>query len=131
MASSDNFQIHIKTKSNPSPDRLLFASIKEAILGKDYDLAVILTSPTETHRLNREYRHKDFPTDILSFPLNSFEGEIYLDIQTAKKEAPKFDRSIENFLPFLFIHGCLHLKGMAHGSTMENEEKKFRTQFGV
>ena len=131
MASSDNFQIHIKTKSNPSPDRLLFASIKEAILGKEYDLAVIITSPEETHRLNRDYRQKDFPTDILSFPLNSFEGEIYLDIETAKKEAPKFDRPIENFLPFLFIHGCLHLKGMEHSSTMENEEKKFRTQFGV
>lgn len=131
MANSDNFQIHIKTKSNPSPDRLLFASIKEAILGKKYDLAVIITSPEETHRLNREYRQKDFPTDILSFPLNSFEGEIYLDIETAKKEAPKFDRSIENFLPFLFIHGCLHLKGMEHSSTMENEEKKFRKQFGI
>lgn len=131
MASSDTFQIHTKSKSNPSPDRLFFASIKEAILGKEYDLALILTSPEETHRLNRDYRQKDFPTDILSFPLNSFEGEIYLDIETAKKEAPKFDRPIENFLPFLFIHGCLHLKGMEHSSTMENEEKKFRKQFGI
>ncbi|MEK9131713.1 MAG: rRNA maturation RNase YbeY [Patescibacteria group bacterium] len=131
MTSPDNFHIHIKTKSNPSPDRLLFASIKEAILGKDYDLAVILTTPKETQRLNRDYRQKDSPTDILSFPINSFEGEIYLDIETAKVEAPKFDRPIENFLPFLFIHGCLHLKGMAHGSTMEKIEAKFRKEFGI
>ena len=131
MASENNFQIHVKTKSNPSPDRLLFASIKEAILGKGYDLAVILTTPEETQRLNREYRQKDYPTDILSFPLNSLEGEIYLDIETAKAEAPKFDRPIENFLPFLFIHGCLHLKGMTHGSTMEKIEAKFRKEFGI
>ena len=131
MASVDNFQIHIKTKSNPSPDRVLFQSIKEEILGKDYDLAVILTSPEETRRLNHAYRQKDFPTDILSFPLNRFEGEIYLDIETAKVEAPTFDRPIKNFLPFLFIHGCLHLKGMQHSSTMEREEKKFRAQFGI
>ena len=48
-----------------------------------------------------------------------------------RKEAKKFDREFKNFIQFLFIHGCVHLKGFTHGSRMESEEVKFRKQFGV
>jgi ssRNA-specific RNase YbeY (16S rRNA maturation enzyme) len=45
--------------------------------------------------------------------------------------AKDFDRSYENFIYFLFIHGCVHLKGYDHGSTMERIEAKFRKEFGI
>jgi probable rRNA maturation factor len=108
-----------------------FHKIKEAVLGKDYDLSWAFVSPQEIQRLNLMYRNMNVPTDILSFPLSKKEGEIYICLSEARKEAKKFDRSYENFLLFLFIHGLVHLKGYDHGSTMERIEAKFRKEFGV
>jgi len=109
----------------------LFTTIKNKILGKDYDLSWAFITPQKIGELNRIYRNIDKPTDILSFPLSKTEGEIYICLSEARKEARNFDRKYENFLAFLFIHGCVHLKGYDHGSTMESIEAKFRKEFGV
>ena len=71
------------------------------------------------------------PTDILSFPLSDNFGEMYINIEMTKLEAKKFERTYENFLGFLFIHGLVHLKGLDHGSTMESIEARFRKKFGI
>ena len=81
--------------------------------------------------LNSKYRNINHSTDILSFPLEVDSGEIYMCIDEAKKEAPKFDRNIDTFIPFLFIHGLVHLLGFDHGSKMESKERAVRQQFGV
>lgn len=112
-------------------DKKKFDSIKKAILGKEYELSFAFISPEEIQKLNLTYRNINKPTDILSFPLSVTEGELYICLEEAKKEASKFDRPFENFLSFLFIHGCVHLKGYDHGSTMESIETKFRTKFGI
>ncbi len=106
-------------------------SIKNEILGKDYDLSFSFIGPKQIQKLNKIYRNIDKPTDILSFPLNENEGEIYICKTEAKKESKKFDREYENFLTFLLIHGMVHLKGFDHGSTMESIESKFRKKFGI
>lgn len=108
-----------------------FEEMKNEILGKDYDLSWAFISPKKIHQLNLTYRNMDKPTDILSFPLSDNEGEIYICLSETKKEAKRFERTLENFLQFLFIHGLVHLKGYDHGSTMENIETKFRKKFGV
>jgi probable rRNA maturation factor len=108
-----------------------FKKIKEAVLGKDYDLSWSFISSAKIQKLNLIYRNLDKPTDILSFPLSKKEGEIYICESEAKKETQKFERKYDNFLYFLFIHGCVHLKGYDHGSTMERIETKFRKQFGI
>ncbi len=87
--------------------------------------------PARMKELNFMYRNKNEPTDILSFPLSKTEGEMYICLSEAKKEAKKFDRKPENFLAFLFIHGCVHLKGYDHGGTMERLEVKFRRKFKI
>jgi probable rRNA maturation factor len=83
------------------------------------------------HAINLKHRGKDKPTNILSFPLDKNSGQIFICPSYSKKEAPDFDRTFSNYLGFLFIHGVIHLKGFDHGSTMENEERKIRTQFGI
>jgi len=105
--------------------------IKEAILGKEYDLSFAFISEKKIKELNKTYRKIDKSTDILSFPLSDHEGEIYICKSEAHKEARKFDRKYENFLSFLFIHGLVHLKGYDHSSTMENIEAKFQKEFGI
>jgi probable rRNA maturation factor len=111
--------------------KLPFQAIKEASLGKKYSLNLIITTSKQIEKLNTIYRDKEYPTDILSFPISDNEGEIYISLAETKKEAVKFERTFENFLAFLFIHGCVHLKGYDHSSTMEDIEVDLRKQFKV
>jgi probable rRNA maturation factor len=108
-----------------------FKEIKDKILGKDYDLSWAFITPKEIQKLNLTYRNLNKPTDILSFPLSKTVGELYICKSESRKEARKFDRDYENFIDFIFIHGCVHLKGYDHGSTMERIEAKFRKEFGI
>ena len=111
--------------------RLPFAKITEAVLGKEYDCSLVIVGSKKSQELNRTYREKDYPTNILSFPLDKNEGEIFLDLKKAREDAVNFDRSYTNFIGFLFIHALLHLKGLDHGAKMETAEKKIRTGFKI
>ena len=108
-----------------------FLSIKKAALGQAYHLNLIFAAPSQVKKLNLIYRDKDRSTDILSFPLSQDEGEIYICPAEARKEAKNFGRSYEDFVFFLFIHGCVHLKGHEHGATMESIEAKLRKRFRI
>ncbi len=126
---SSNFSISNETKEIlPTID---FHAMKETVLGVDYNLSLVITSLQKIQGLNNQYRHKNAPTDILSFPLSENEGEIHICPEEARKESFKFKRNYKNFLAFLFIHGCVHLKGHDHGSTMEQVEVELRAKFGV
>lgn len=104
--------------------------MKDAVLGKNYDLSLVIVGNTRSQKLNATYRGKAKSTNILSFPLSKMEGEIFLNLNVAKKEAPQFDKTYTEFVAYLVIHGMLHLKGHSHGSTMERLEKKFLHEFG-
>ncbi len=123
------FNLTNATKSKlPNLD---FKGMKDAVLGKKYELSFIIVGKAEIKKLNKKYREIDKPTDILSFPLSDNFGEIYINPEMARVEAEKFDRDYENFIGFLFIHGLTHLKGFDHGSTMESIEARFRKKFGI
>ena len=111
--------------------RLPFVKIAEAVLGTEYDCSLVIVSSRKSRELNLTYREKDSSTNILSFPLTDNEGEIFLDLKKSRADAPNFDRSYTNFIGFLFIHGLFHLKGLDHGTKMENAEKRVRTQFKI
>lgn len=126
----NNCIIMRKTKGRvPS---LPFLEIKEDILGKKYDLSVVFPTIKESISLHLQWKKEPGPVNILSFPLDEESGEIIMTLTQARKEAPKYNRNYHNHLVFLFIHGCLHLKGMTHGAKMEQQEqlwyKKFATQ---
>lgn len=110
-----------------------FLTIKEKILGKNYSLTIIFCTPEESKLRNKTYRDKDYPTNILSFPLSNLpaggEGEIYISLATARKDAKNFDMSYQKFLHLLVIHGNLHLKGYDHSSTMEKLEDSYLNKF--
>lgn len=103
--------------------------IKKEILGETYNLSINFVSPTVAQNLNIEYRKKDYIPNILSFPLSKKEGEIFICLSVARKEAKNFSLSYENFLTLLIIHGCLHLKGIDHGEKMEQEESKYLKKY--
>ena len=125
----DSFTITNTTK-NTLP-RVSFDDIKDKTLGKKYSLSLVFVGDKKSRKLNKTYRGKDKPTNILSFNYDKSEGEIFINLRKAKSEAKLFDRKFDNFIAFLFIHGLLHLKGMEHSSTMEKAEEKLRKQFRV
>lgn len=106
-----------------------YKEMKEKILGKGYSLTVAFCSPKESQDRNKMYRDKDYATNILSFPIEKNEGEIYICLSVVRKDAKKFSMSYHQFLHLLLAHGMLHLKGYDHGSTMEMLEQKYCKQF--
>ena len=103
--------------------------IKDYTLGQKYSLNVNFVSPKEAQKLNIDYRQKDYIPNILSFPLSKDEGEIFICLSVARREAKKFSLTYKEFLTLLLVHGCLHLKGMEHGEKMEKEEERISKKF--
>ena len=108
-----------------------FDQIKKAILGEKFELSLVFVSAKKIQELNKTYRNINKPTDILSFPLSKTSGEILICKSETRKMMKEFGRSFDNFLAFLFIHGCVHLKGFDHGDKMEKIEVKFRKIFNI
>jgi probable rRNA maturation factor len=136
----ENFSVLNKTKSKKGKLlRLPFADIKNAVLGEDYELSLVIVSKAAIRKLNKAYREKDYPTDILSFGLGKTSGEIFINLDVAFKKAKEFGRNTEggersrtnkDYLGFLFIHGLYHLKGYDHGKKMEKLEQDMCKKFG-
>ncbi len=117
------FNLDISNTTQLRP-RVPFEKIKNAILGRPYELSLVLMADTMATRLNAEHKNKKGPTNILSFPLTKNEGEIFINVRRAKRDAKKFNHTSSQHVAFLFIHGCLHLKGRLHGVAMEREEER-------
>lgn len=109
--------------------RIPFSEIKNALLGKKYVLSINFIGPKEAKDLNVSYRQKDYTPNILSFPLSESEGEIYICLSIVRNGAKEFGLSYAAFLHLVIIHGCLHLKGHDHSSTMEELEGKYLKKF--
>ncbi len=93
-------------------------------------LNVVFVDDKEIHRLNKEYRKKDKPTDVLSFSYietpdfdhTGLIGEIYISVETAKRQAAEVGWTLEEELVKLFVHGLLHIFGYDHETDEEYEE---------
>ena len=110
-----------------------FTKLKNDILGKEYSLSIAFVSENKSKELNKKYRKKNKPTNVLSFALRKNEGELVLCKAIINKEAKKEGITFDGWLGFLVIHGMLHLKGHKHGKKMEKLEEKYlsRTKFFI
>lgn len=81
------------------------------------EIAIRLTDNAELHRLNLQFRRKDQPTDILSFPAGPHAppgGDIAIALETTATAAAKRGISLEQHTQHLIVHGVLHLLGHDH-----------------
>ena len=108
----------------------MYAEIKKDILGEGYSLSVAFVSTKKSKELNKKYRRKDKPTNVLSFALHENEGELILCKEVIQREARSQKINYQNYLLFLVIHGMLHLKGMIHSSKMDKAEKFYCKKYG-
>lgn len=106
------------------------------------EISVTFVNNDRIQEINREYRNKDYPTDVISFALEELgEGEIevvgadippvlgdlIISIPKAKEQAAEYNHSFMRELGFLSVHGFLHLLGYDH-ETSEDELKMFSKQ---
>ncbi len=126
--NATSFTISSTIKSFPS---FPYREIKDAVLGKKYELSLTFVGPARAQKLNLAYRQKSYVPDVLSFPLNEACGEIYICPEVSYKAAKGFKLSKEGYIAFLFIHGLLHLKGHDHSDTMESLERRYVKQFKI
>ena len=93
-------------------------------LDEDYEISVTFVRSRTIHTINRDYRGIDRPTDVISFAiqddLEGFEeenkdlGDIFINIDYARKQAKEYGHSYEREICFLFTHGLLHCLGYDH-----------------
>lgn len=90
---------------------------------------IILTGDGKIHELNREFLNHDHPTDVITFELENkpLEGEIYISIDTAERQAAEYKVSLTNELMRLAVHGILHLAGYKDDSE-ENRSRMARLE---
>lgn len=102
---------------------------------------VIFVDRKKIHQLNKEYRHIDHETDVITFALEDESsvrlpkgirvlGDIYICVPKAVEQAKEYGHSFERELSFLAVHGFYHLLGYDH-QTKEEEEIMFSKQEAI
>ena len=144
-------QIECECKDLPEFDyktlieKVIIASLDEEGCPYEAEVNVVLTDNEEIHRVNKEFRDIDRPTDVLSFPMVEYEvpgefdfleeeydcfhpesgelllGDIMISVERAREQAEEYGHSLEREMAFLTAHSMLHLCGYDH---MEEEERK-------
>lgn len=125
--------------------RDLSCRILDAVDQADAELSVVLTDDTEIHGLNKTWRDKDRPTDVLSFPQTDEPfpgapvtlGDVVISMDTAHQQSLEMKHSLEDEVTRLMVHGVLHLLGHDHedggpqAERMKREEMRVLTALGV
>lgn len=130
MSSSAHFSIAHTTRGYPRlPSHTQLEKMKNDVLGTSYVLSLVFVGARRAQTLNRTHRKKTYTPNVLSFPLDSTHGEIFLTPDIAQKEAARRGMTTRRYIGFLFIHALLHLKGIRHGDTMDMLEKKYCAKY--
>jgi probable rRNA maturation factor len=96
-----------------------FLNRARAAVELDGEVDVLLASDAALRRLNRDFRGKDKPTDVLSFPspeeiARQHSGDLAISLETAARQAAGFGHTLRDEVRILMLHGLLHLSGMDH-----------------
>ena len=109
-----------------------FAKRLSTTVAPGLGFTVLITIDKELQRLNSEFLGKDYPTDVLSFPIPGDPaelGEMAISAQRARLQAKEFRHTVEQEIAVLMLHGLLHLMGMDHeidSGKMRRAERKWR-----
>jgi len=104
---------------------------------KNSEVSINLVNDKQIHKLNKQYRGIDKPTNVLSFELGDdiLLGDIFISIDTVKREAKESGITFEEHVAHMIVHGMLHLQGYDHlndkeANVMESKEIKILKKLG-
>jgi probable rRNA maturation factor len=107
-----------------------FLTDLETRVGRGLTVTCLITTDAELRRLNRQFRGKNYATDVLSFP----PDEMAISLDRAAAQAKELGHSLDEELRILMLHGMLHLCGLDHetdSGKMLRVEKRWRKQLGL
>ena len=113
--------------------RMFLRRTAEQVVGRR-QVNCLITGDAQLRALNREFRGKDSPTDVLSFPAAEGGGEIAISLDTAVRQAAELGHCAEQELRILILHALLHLAGMDHetdSGEMRRAEARWRRRLGL
>ena len=116
-----------------------FLAVAQKAVRLKGQVTVLLTTDEAMKGLNRRFRAKNKPTDVLSFPAEGvgsegLAGDLAISVTTALGQAAERGHSLSTEIKVLILHGLLHLAGYDHerdGGTMERRERRLRKQLGL
>ncbi len=125
---------HGRELSRSANDLLRFARSARKAAGLQGTVSILVQSSERMRAMNRYFRHKDKPTDVLSFPAGRelqgmHEGDIAISADIAADNARSLGHSLTNEIKVLILHGMLHLAGYDHerdSGEMAREERRLR-----
>ena len=133
--------------NNAVPATIMAADAPSEIASREIEVSVVLTDDASVQVLNREYRGKDKPTNVLSFAALDGDdplppegpvhiGDIILALETLRREAEDLGKPLQDHFTHLLIHGTLHLLGYDHendddANIMESLEISILSTFGI
>ncbi|WP_376746828.1 rRNA maturation RNase YbeY [Anaerospora hongkongensis] len=110
-------------------------------LTENNEVSLVFCDDAYIQNLNRDYRGKDQPTDVLSFALNEGEepeivdgpvqvllGDIIISLETAARQAEEYNHSLEREVAYLTVHGMLHLLGYDHMTEEDKAEMRLEEE---
>lgn len=128
--------IDIQNNTELQIDFTKIETILNSLTNKEIEL--VITDNTEIQQINKEYRGKDIPTDVLSFPYEEMPfsplGSIVISKNFVEEKAQEFGHTIQDEFTLLFIHGLLHILGYDHevdNGEMREMEKKLIEEFSL
>ena len=139
-------RFHVRRRSGARPDRPTLRKVCAAALaGEGVTGPVVLTitvvDDEEIHRINREHRGVDKPTDVLSFPLVDDEtafalppgvprelGDVVVSYPRVVAQAEEYGHSVEREFAYLVVHGVLHIMGHDHEEPDEQAAMRAREE---
>jgi len=122
-----------RQRVSPARLRRVLSGAAEALRVRG-EISLVLAGDRLLRQLNRDYRGKDRPTDVLSFPGDGGEaglGDVVISVETAGRNARRLGRSLLQELDVLALHGLLHVLGHDHETddgTMDRLERRLRTR---
>lgn len=112
-----------------------FAEVVQRSILRGREFHCLITGDKESQQLNKRFRHKAYPTDVLSFPGPAGSGgELAISLGRARAQARSFGHTLEDEICILMLHGALHLAGMDHESDfgeMARAEARWRKKLGL
>ncbi len=115
----------------------MIASVTKALRAHkvaNANVDIVLLSDRRIRTLNKQYLQHDYATDVITFPLDNqpLYGEIYVSLETARRQAKEYGVTVVNELCRLAVHGALHLLGYDDASETERSAMhKLETKYIV
>lgn len=140
----DGFETYLEEETIKEYVENILKGEKEDFDKKEFYVSFVITNNKEIHKINKEFRGIDRPTDVISFAYNETEnfgpveviGDIIISIDKVKEQAKEFGHSEKREFFYLLTHGMLHILGYDHiekeeQRLMREKEEKYLLDFDI